>query len=482
MIDETLLTIRKGPYRFARAGAVTDHILLGVATQYENEVMRKLTVLPADQLSRRFTGAEEVLATLKYDGEGVFIHWQKGQPAVLINAPAGGVRIGLPALEEFTQRMEAAGVQRGLFRAELYLPRRPDVARSRSGDVNRVSHAAVPDDLAQLKLAVFDIIMLDGRDLRSQQENFSETWSRLSQLVGEDVSTRCHRPEGRVLPEAEVAAYFESTVASGDEGLVVRRLQRLEMVKIKPELTIDAVVIGYVEGDVDGQTGVTSLLTALHYPDKADGADMLQTFARVGSGFTIEQRRQYLDLFSPLRVDAPLAMTDSDGRAVHFVRPEILAEIRGEDLVTQHHDRENLTQVFAWDGKAFTFPGLASCPRLVFATFRQLRQDKTLAGGGARFSQTGRTAKLPEIQNQNTTPPVIIRREVFVKGDAVRKLIVTQQSGAATVPYLVYWVDYSAKRKDPLKVTTEAALTPARAEALAEAAIAAGVTKGFVKQ
>jgi ATP dependent DNA ligase C terminal region len=482
MIDETLLTIRKGPYRFARSGAVNDHILLGVATGYENDVMRKVTALPADQMPRRYPGTEAVLATLKYDGEGVFIHWQKGQPPALFNAPAGGVRLGLPALDEFAALMEKAGIQRALFRAELYLPRRPDTPRSRSSDVNRISHAAIPEDLALLKLAVFDIIMLDGRDLRASQENFTETWTLLGTLIGDHTATRCHRPEGRILPENEVPAYFQSTVSAGDEGLVVRRLQRLEIAKIKPEITIDAVVIGYVEGDVDGATGITSLLTALHYPEKRDGSELLQTFARVGSGFTIEQRRQFLDLFAALRVTAPLAMTDSDGREVHFVRPEILVEIRGEDMVTTHHERENLTQVFAWDGTGFEFPGLAPCPRLVFATFRQLRQDKTLAGGGARFAQTGRPNTQPELQNQTHTPPVIIRREVYVKADAVRKLIVTHQTGTDTLPWLIYWTDYSAKRKDPLKVTTEAALTPDRAEALAEAALAAGITKGFVKQ
>lgn len=482
MTDESLLPIRKGPYRFARAGAVIDHILLGVATQYENEVIRKMTSLPADQIAKRFPGSEPLLANLKYDGEGVFLHWQKGQPAALFNAPAGGVRIGLPALDEFTARMEAAGIQRALFRGELYLPRRDGTARPRSMEVNRISHQAVADDLALLKLAVFDIIMLDGRDLRAHQENFTVTWDLLATLVGTDASTRCHRPEGRILPENEIQSYFQNTVQAGDEGLVIRRLQRLELTKIKPEITIDAVVVGFVEGDVDGSPGVTSLLTALTYPEKQDGDDVLQVFARVGSGLSLEQRRQFLDVFPSLRVPAPVAMTDSDGREIHFVRPEIILELRGEDLVTTNNERENLTQTLGWDGTGYQFSGLAPCPRLVFATFRQLRPDKTLAGGGARFAQTGRDILRPETRNQNSTPPAIIRREVYVKGDAVRKLVVTSQSGPDTIPFLVYWTDYSAKRKDPLKVSVEAALTPERAETLAAAALKDGVTKGFVKQ
>lgn len=482
MIDDHQLTIRKGAYRFARSGAVTDHTLLGVATQFENEVFRKFTAMQPDQMAKRFTGTEKVLATLKYDGEGVFLYWQKGQAPVLLNAPAGGVRMGLPCLEDFAKQMEKAKVEKALLRGELYLPRIDGQRRFRSADVNRVSHQAVAEDLKRLRLAVFDVIMLDGKDLRGHQEKFQSTWDLLEKLVGTDAQSACHRPEGQIMPENELPTYFNNTVQAGDEGLVIRRLQRLEITKVKPEITIDAVVIGYVEGDVDGTHGVTSLLTALTYADKKDGATVLQTFARVGSGFTMEQRAQFVDVFSALKVDAPVAMTDSDGRTVHFVKPEIMVEIRGEDMVSTNNDRENRTQVFAWNGKSYDFPGLAACPRLVFATFRQLRPDKFMASGGARFEQLGKEQAGPEIQSDTHSAPQVIRREVYVKAEAVRKLIITKQSGTDVVPYLIYWVDYSAKRKDPLKVSTEAASTEQRADKLAEILLAEGVTKGFVKQ
>ena len=47
-----------------------------------------------------------------------------------------------------------------------------------------------------------------------------------------------------VIPEKEVAKVFARRVGAGEEGLVVRRLQRLEIAKIKPHISIDAVVIG----------------------------------------------------------------------------------------------------------------------------------------------------------------------------------------------------------------------------------------------
>jgi hypothetical protein len=74
-----------------------------------------------------------------------------------------------------------------------------------------------------------------------------------------------------------------------------------------------------------------------------------------------------------------------------------------------------------------------------------------------------------------------VRREVYTKGEAVRKLVVAKTAGENAVPFMVYWSDYSARRKDPLKVSTECAYTEERANALAEKLIAENVTKGFVR-
>jgi hypothetical protein len=110
-----------------------------------------------------------------------------------------------------------------------------------------------------------------------------------------------------------------------------------------------------------------------------------------------------------------------------------------------------------------------------------MRSDKDLESGGARLEQIVKNPVLPSLEKAAPAKPQILRREVYAKAEAVRKLVIVRQSAENCVPYLVYWTDFSAKRKDPLKVSTAFALTENRANALAERLIAENVTKGFVR-
>src|SRR5580765_5282783 len=122
MIDTSKLTPKPGGSRFAPSGAVTDKILLDIASQYEMNVSRKMTAVKPEELARRFAGSEPVLETNKYDGEGVFVYYEDGKDAFAFNAYSGRVRIGLPVLSALQQQLKKQNVRKALLRAELYLP------------------------------------------------------------------------------------------------------------------------------------------------------------------------------------------------------------------------------------------------------------------------------------------------------------------------------------------------------------------------
>ena len=69
-------------------------------------------------------------------------------------------------------------------------------------------------------------------------------------------------------------------------------------------------MVGFVEGEFEGNFGMMSLLTALAYPGGHRGMQM-QSIARVGSGFNDQDRVDWLGRLSALRTDAPLAMSAS---------------------------------------------------------------------------------------------------------------------------------------------------------------------------
>lgn len=480
MIDSTRLSYR-GAYGIASGGAVRDHVLLAVATEFENTVMRKITALAPGDLDQRFTGNDPLLVQRKYDGEGVLIYFD-AQYCFSFSAPAGRVRVGYPALQALAEQLRAAGVQRALLRGELYLQATAQGAERRAGvsEVIRVSFSGGPEDLARLKLAMFDLVMLNGRDLRPQQADYAHTQAQLEQYFGTDESAAVHAVVGQRIAEKELAATFQQEIGAGAEGVVVRRLNRAEAWKIKPLRSVDAVLIGFVEGEFEGQWGVASLLTALTYADGEAGR-WLQTFARVGSGLTDAERVALLDQLRPLQIQAPLAMTDSSGREVHFIKPRHVVELHGEDLIHAEGGRAQRTQLLSWDdAEGWRFLGLQVCPRLSFARFVRLREDKSWSDGGVRIEQIGLPMARPALVTSQTSTEVV-RREVYAKGEMLRKLVVVRKEGALSYPWLVYWTDYSARRAEPLKVSVDLAATAERAEAIAAQLLKDNLAKGWEK-
>jgi hypothetical protein len=490
MIDATRLIQKTASYAISTSGAVTDPVLMEVATQYQTNVAGKMIALKPEDLPKRYTGSDALLAMVKYDGEGVFVYFdasRDSQRAFAFNAPSGRVRVGVPAVDALGAHLAGQGIKKALLRCELYLPSSVSGKRNSSSDVARASFSTDATDHAAFRLAVLDIIMIDGTDWRAQQASFGEIWTKLAAVVGDKPAHAFHRPEGHELPENELAHFFEREVKAGQEGLVVRRLNRPEIVKVKPHLTFDTVVIGYVEKDLEGEVGIASILTALTYPN-ANGKQLaMQVFARVGSGMDDAQRKALHAQLQPLAVASPIAMTDSDGRPVVFVKPQHVLEIEADDIVSAvRNEKENVTQFLSWDGTAYAYHRQATCPRVSFPIFGRLRPDKT-AESGAQMTQLVESPVTPPMEPVAVgQTPSIVRREVYRKdgkaGDtALRKLVLVQRHEPDGYAYVVYWTDYSSKRKDPLKVSTQFALTRGRADALAAKLLEENISKGFAK-
>ena len=485
MIDLTRLTRKSGDYAFAPRAAVTDRVLMEIAENYDTEVSNRfIAIRPAD-LPARYSPDSRVLETTKYDGEGVFVYYEAGRDPDIFafNAPSGRARVGLPCLKELAATLKSRGTKKALLRAELYLRETVEGRRCASADVTRASYSTDPADAARFRLALLDVIMHDGRDLRAHQSDFVAIWKLLEGLGGTDPQRLVHRAEGGEVSGADLPRLFDEKTKGGLEGLVIRRLDRAEVCKLKPRRTIDAAVLGFVEGEFEGNYGMMSLLTGLAYPPAQRGIQ-LQSVARVGSGFNDRDRVDWLGRLSTLRVDAPLAMSDSDGRPVRFVRPGFVVELEAEDVLPADEEASG-QQVFGWDNSRWRFEGLAACPRLLLPTYHRLRADKEFTPQAVRLAQlTGREIGAPELINRNLPALEVVRREVYtkeIKGAlAVRKLVVGRRPGTAgAFPCVIFWTDFSAGRKTPLEVTTLFAHTETRAEALVKKLLEENITKGF---
>ncbi|MGB0579521.1 MAG: hypothetical protein ACPGVU_07450 [Limisphaerales bacterium] len=348
--DETRLQKKVGKYQFAKSNALTDTTLLAHASEYRTNVSRKYIQLSAGDIKERFNSNDEVCVSTKYDGEGVFLFYnaEEDGPPFLYNAPSGRIRIGLKCLDVAAEKLQQAGIKKALLVGELYHPKVKGKPRPTVSDVITISFTGTAKELNNLTFAAFDAIMIDGQDWRKKANDFKTTWKRLAEVLGDTDKDLAHRVVGNIVTEDQVGELFAKAEKAEEEGVVVRRLDRQDIFKIKPALTIDAAVIGYVEGEFEGKYGVTSLMLGLSGED-----GVIREFGRVGSGLTDEERIRLLSELSAEKIDAPVIKTDSDGRPVSFVKPRLIVETAGENLEAENlSGRENLTQTFTYaDGK-----------------------------------------------------------------------------------------------------------------------------------
>ncbi len=475
-LDLAKIVMKSARYGIAATGGVQDAVLMDVAKTYETTVLNKASAIVPEQIPSRFSGQGPVLITEKVDGQGAFVFFEAGRPGQEIFTfqwPSGRVRVGLPCVDALAARLNELGVKKCLLRVELYVQREEGQPRKTPADVTRHSFSGNPADHESFRLALLDLIMLDGKDW--QTESMERIWAELERLGGDAELHR--RVGGRLATAEDVAAAFQDMVSRGGEGLVVRRLDRREITKIKPRISLDAVIIGFVEGETeDGSPGMASLLIAMAYPDGT-----LQAVCRVGSGFTDATRKEWLAKLQPQRIEEPISMTDSSGRLIHFVKPTMVVEAEAEDVVV---DADHTAQVFRYGPEGWSFLGTTKSPRPLFAVFSRVREDKEYTPATIKIAQIGIQTPEPVLLGGQAEPLRILQRRVYIKeskGDTmVRKLVIAERpTSEAAFSHVVFWTDFSAGRKDPLKVSVSYAESSERAVALAAEYVEAGVTKGF---
>ena len=484
VIDKSKFVKKSGDYAIAQTNGISDALLLGTATKYEEALSRAFKGLTPSEIGERFQGIKRLHWSEKYDGEGTLLFYDQKLDAVAFAAPSGRARIGLKALKQAAKALEKAGIKKALFRGELYLPSKKGEPRHGVSDVTRASFSKEKGEADELVIALFDILMLDGKDARDEGDAFEKEWNQLGEIFGDDAAAGIHRARGGWCSGAEIQKNLDLILEEGGEGLVVRHETERDYSKIKPRLTIDAAILGYVEGSFDGKIGTRNILVGLNHPDKS-GKIIFQSLARTGAGIDDKMAVSLLERLQGLKVDAPLLLNDSEGREVHFVKPSIIVEIEGEDWIHQRSEgRPARSQAFAWDEKkeAWSYAGVASFPRLVFPAVSKIRDDKSIKEGGARIAQVPGDHQEPEKPSEKSEAE-ILERHVYRKGkDAVRKFILAKRGGDEALPYLFIYTDFSAGRKEPLKVSTEYAYTEERAQSLLKASLAENVKKGWEKE
>jgi ATP-dependent DNA ligase len=172
------------------------------------------------------------------------------------------------------------------------------------------------------RYVAFDLLAEDGKSLMG--EPFTERRRRLEQVAKDPVILIEHTAD------PEVAAGWlqtrEGVVAKQDQA-PYRPGERVGMVKVRRQRTIDCVAIGWREREAKG--AVASLILGLYEPDGR--------LRHVGhtSGFTAKRARELMDVVKEYDTGehaepGPSRWTRERESAWHSMRPELVCEVQIE--------------------------------------------------------------------------------------------------------------------------------------------------------
>ena len=218
-------------------------------------------------------------------------------------------------------------------------PRPFQETASRTGSSADVAGAAARTPLS---VVFFDLLNVDGRSV--VDEPLSARLSRLSALAPPSLLVPRVQP-GSV---EDAQAFFDSTLAAGHEGVVVKAADGTYeagrrgsgWIKVKPRLTLDLVVIGVEWGSGRRKGMLSNIHLAARDPERTYSDTGFVMLGKTFKGMTDEMLAWQTQRFTEL-ADGP-----TDGWTVS-VRPEQVVEIAFDGLQTSSRYPAGLALRFA---------------------------------------------------------------------------------------------------------------------------------------
>jgi hypothetical protein len=450
LLDRSRAQIMLADYGVLRSAALADPTLHQRTQEFRRRLGGRMMALDKAGIRHKMPACDYHVSR-KVDGEFTVIAVD-GQSCCTVN-PGGTVRIGLPVLDEVTALVGKAGIKSALLVGELYVHRTD--RRPRVHDVCRVARQpASVDELKSLRLAMFDVLELDGKPAPPA---YGETLKQIQKIFNK--GTLSHAVETQPAKScADVEKLYEQWVeGEGAEGIVARS-DAAGLFKVKPRRSLDVAVVGYTEGSEDRTGMLHDMLIALMRPDET-----FHIVGHVGGGFDDEERWSFLSDLKDLAVDSDYAEAN-DGVAYQMVKPEWVVEVECLDLITQNTRGAAVERmVLDWDKTRYRPVRRLPLVSPISPQFIRRRDDKTVHPTDLRLQQVSDVVEIEQLDKQAkqlTSPKSeLLSRRVYtkiLKGQTmVRKLMLWQTNKAAEgsdyPAFVAYFTDFSPNRKTPLE-------------------------------
>ena len=448
--DDSRFKRKKGDYFIGMADAFADPTILAKTQDYKRRLSGQMRPISAEDMAK-IPAASGYYATRKYDGEFILLVFD-GKNVLSVN-PRGTVRGGLPAYDEAAKLLIKSKVKNCILGAEVY----HESEKAKASKVYQVSRVlrspASVEDLGTLSLAIFDIVEFNGDAVPSTEEVFTllDKWFAKGKKV---------KPvEYKVLKNVDaLPEVFKTWVTKGgSEGLVLRHDQA-GWYKIKERHNLDVAIIGYSEGTDDRKGLLHDMLVGLM---RNDGT--FHEFARVGGGFTTDDRRNIAAQLKRRVVPSDYVAVNNDYVAYEMIAPGPVVEISLLDLIAESSKGDPINKmVLEFDGEKYAALSRLPLASVISPQFVRIRDDKEANVEDVNIRQLGAFMDVPEMEKSalDSLAPEskLIEREVYtkvMKGQTmVRKLLLwktNKEKGFDFPAYVVYLTDFSPNRKTPLE-------------------------------
>lgn len=448
--DKTRFTKKLGDYLTGKAADLDDPSLHSRAQEYRRNLSGRMKPISGSDLSK-LPKASGYYVTRKYDGEFALLLFD-GEKLISVN-PGGTVRVGLPCFKEAEKLLIKAKVQSCVLGAEIYLTGDTSNQNRVQGVVKILRSAATDTELNKLGLAIFDISQVEDDPVKTTKQVFAllKRWFGKGKLV--------HPAQFKVAEKVDgvMELFTDWVIGEGSEGLVVRHDQA-GWFKLKLRHNLDAAIIGFSEGADDRKELLHDLLVAVM---RDDGT--FHEFARVGGGFTEEDRKTIADELRRRIVPSDYVAVNNDYVAYEMTTPGPVIEMSCLDLIPESGKGDPVNRmVLDWDGKRFSPLSRMPLVSVISPQFVRMRDDKEANVEDVNIRQVSGLVKISDVskpaREKDALPSSILERTVYTKvmkgQKMVRKLLLwkTNKENSTEFPgFVVYFTDFSPNRQNPLE-------------------------------
>ncbi len=481
VIDHSRLKVKLGNYATGPSTVLLGSDALAAAQNYRRGTAGRMMPLSKEDIRSKLPQADFHVSR-KVDGEFCLLHFESDE--VFCINPGGTVRTGLPWLDEAKQLLQDCGYSSAQVVGELYADH--PTRRARVHDITKlVRNPKNSEDLERIRFAPFDIVSLDGE---TASESYASVFQTLESVFAK--SRWCTPVETHAtVSNAEIENLYQAWVERENAEGLVARCDEIGHFKIKPQHTLDVVVVGFTEGTHERAGLLHDLLVAII---RSDGA--LQVLTKVGGGFTEEQRRSLLSDLKDTAVESEFVEVNSDYVAYQMVEPTMVVEISCLDLVAQTTRGSDVNRmVIDFDQPKSMYQVVRRMPlaSVISPQFVRIREDKQARYADVRIDQITDIVEVTksDVDARAFRMPLseVIHREVYTKvlkgASMVRKFVILKTNKHEITDdfpaYVLHYTDFSPNRKEPLQREVVVSSSLEQIGELKEAMVSANIKKGW---